>query len=107
MPIISLNTPQVEKYTYCKDNKNKQEETKKPKPSERNSLVSRNEDDYWVDISARRLGNSRLGALYDGSQFKGVQKCGSNKYNVLVDIKVIKRHAFVFLILTFLFLVAR
>lgn len=53
-----------------------------------NSLVSRNEDECWVDISDRRLRNSRLGALYDGSRFKGVQKCGTSKYNVLVDIQV-------------------
>jgi hypothetical protein len=52
------------------------------------SLVSRNENDYWVDISDKRLRNSRLGALYDGSRFKGVQKCGTSKYNVLVDIQV-------------------
>lgn len=55
---------------------------------QRKSLVSRNEDDYWVDISDKRLRNSRLGALYDGSRFKGVQKCGTSKYNVLVDIQV-------------------
>jgi hypothetical protein len=60
------------------------------KPKKRNtSLVSRAEDDHWVDISDKRLKNSRLGALYDGSQFKGVQKCNMNKYNVMVDIQVI------------------
>lgn len=53
------------------------------------SLVSRTEGDFWVDISNKRLRTSRLGALYDGSRFKGVQKCGTSKYNVLVDIQVI------------------
>lgn len=52
------------------------------------SLVSRDEDDYWVDISNKRLRNTRLGALYAGSRFKGVQKCGISKYNVMVDIQV-------------------
>jgi hypothetical protein len=51
------------------------------------SLVSRNEDDYWVDISNKRLRNTHLGALYAGSRFKGVQKCGISKYNVMVDIQ--------------------
>lgn len=51
------------------------------------SLVSRTEGDFWVDISDKRLKTSRLGALYDGSRFKGVQKCGTSKYNVLVDIQ--------------------
>lgn len=92
MPILSLTTnTDNEKYTCCKDSKTVREDLQICiKPSEqRNSLASRNEDDYWVDISDRRLRNSRLGALYDGSQFKGVQKCGTSKYNVLVDIKVI------------------
>ncbi|RCH93640.1 GID complex subunit 4, VID24, partial [Rhizopus stolonifer] len=58
------------------------------KPAKRNtSLVSRNQDDDWVDISNKRLRHSRLGALYDGSRFKGVQKCGMSKYNVIVDIQ--------------------
>ncbi|EPB84894.1 hypothetical protein HMPREF1544_08329 [Mucor circinelloides 1006PhL] len=51
------------------------------------SLFSRDEDDYWVDISNKRLRNTRLGALYAGSRFKGVQKCGISKYNVMVDIQ--------------------
>lgn len=55
------------------------------------SLVSRDEDDYWVDISNKRLRNTRLGALYAGSRFKGVQKCGISKYNVMVDIQVSAR----------------
>jgi hypothetical protein len=62
------------------------------KPKKRNtSLVSRAEDDHWVDISDKRLKNSRLGALYDGSQFRGVQKCNMNQYNVMVDIQVINK----------------
>ncbi|CEP11109.1 hypothetical protein [Parasitella parasitica] len=51
------------------------------------SLISRGEDDFWVDISSKRLKNTRLGALYAGSRFKGVQKCGISKYNVMVDIQ--------------------
>ncbi|CEG67215.1 hypothetical protein RMATCC62417_03678 [Rhizopus microsporus] len=55
--------------------------------SKKTSLLSRQEDDAWVDISAKRLRSSRLGALYDGSRFKGMQKCGANTYNVIVDIQ--------------------
>jgi hypothetical protein len=99
MPILSSTPTTNEKYTCCpvpcKHNKPMQPEENETlcikSSNERkktSSLVSRNEDDYWVDISDRRLRNSRLGALYDGSQFKGVQKCGTSKYNVLVDIKV-------------------
>lgn len=82
--------------TSCKHTKAlKQEDSLIPTPinfnkPKKTSLVSRNEDDNWVDISDKRLRNSRLGALYDGSRFKGVQKCGTSKYNVLVDIKVKK-----------------
>lgn len=61
------------------------------KPNKKNtSLVSRAEDDHWVNISDKRLKSSRLGALYDGSQFTGVQKCNMNKYKVMVDIQVKK-----------------
>lgn len=56
--------------------------------SKKTSLLSRQEDDAWVDISTKRLRSSRLGALYDGSRFKGMQKCGANTYNVIVDIQV-------------------
>jgi hypothetical protein len=63
-----------------------------PEQKRTTSLVSRKEDDFWVDISDRRLRNSGLGALYGGSQFKGVQKCGTTQYEVLVDIQV-NRHS--------------
>lgn len=99
MPILSLKPATNEKYTCClvpcKHNKVMQPEENETlrinssnEQKKTSSLISRNEDDPWVDISDRRLKNSRLGALYDGSQFKGVQKCGTNEYNVLVDIKV-------------------
>lgn len=51
-------------------------------------LYCRKEDDAWVDISNERLRNSRLGALYPGSRFKGVQRCREVSYEVLVDIQV-------------------
>lgn len=52
------------------------------------SLTARNEDELWVDISNKRLPNSRLGALYAGSRFVGIQECGSTSYEVVVDIQV-------------------
>ena len=42
----------------------------------------------WVDISNQRLPNTRLGLLYPGSRFVGIQECGTNKYEVVVDIQV-------------------
>ncbi|KAJ8661909.1 hypothetical protein O0I10_002240 [Lichtheimia ornata] len=51
------------------------------------SLTARNEDELWVDISNKRLPNSRLGALYAGSRFVGIQECGSTSYEVVVDIQ--------------------
>ncbi|KAI8365264.1 vacuolar import and degradation protein-domain-containing protein [Radiomyces spectabilis] len=51
------------------------------------SLISRTENDVWVDISDRRLPNDRLGGLYSGSQFEGVQTCGKNSYQVKVNIQ--------------------
>ncbi|KAI9016547.1 vacuolar import and degradation protein-domain-containing protein [Phycomyces nitens] len=50
-------------------------------------LNSRTEEDVWVDLSEKRIQNSRLGALYAGSQFKGLQTCGASSYEVVVDIK--------------------
>lgn len=55
------------------------------------SLTARNEDELWVDISNKRLPNSRLGALYAGSRFVGIQECGSTSYEVVVDIQVCPR----------------
>ncbi|KAG0747990.1 hypothetical protein G6F62_004270 [Rhizopus arrhizus] len=41
-----------------------------------------------LDLSNERLKYTNiLGHLYPGSQFKGYQKCGSNSYEVLVDIQ--------------------
>ena len=51
-------------------------------------LTSRKEGDVWVDISNERLPNSRLGSLYPGSCFKGMQHCGTTSYEVSVDIQV-------------------
>lgn len=50
-------------------------------------LTSRKEGDVWVDISNERLPNSRLGSLYPGSCFKGMQHCGTTSYEVSVDIQ--------------------
>lgn len=101
MPIVSLknNTTSVEKTTagcsptaqthHCNNaHFLKKDKIENKASSNRASLLSRREDDPWVDISSKRLTSSRLGALYDGSRFKGVQKCGANKYNVIVDIQV-------------------
>lgn len=52
------------------------------------SLTARNQDELWVDISNKRLPNSRLGALYAGSRFVGIQECGNTSYEVVVDIQV-------------------
>lgn len=54
------------------------------------SLLSsqRNTDSSWTDLSTHRLRNSQLGNLYAGSRFTGSQKCGDNKYDVVVDIQV-------------------
>lgn len=42
-----------------------------------------------LDLCNERLKYTNiLGHLYPGSQFKGYQKCGSNSYEVLVDIQV-------------------
>ncbi|CAO3598257.1 unnamed protein product [Absidia cylindrospora] len=41
----------------------------------------------WTDFSDHRIRNSQLGNLYAGSQFTGSQKCGENKYDVVVDIQ--------------------
>lgn len=54
-------------------------------------LTSRKEGDVWVDISNERLPNSRLGSLYPGSCFKGMQHCGTTSYEVSVDIQVSRR----------------
>ncbi|KAI9311981.1 vacuolar import/degradation protein Vid24 [Dichotomocladium elegans] len=35
----------------------------------------------------QRLPNSRLGSLYPGSRFQGVQHCGSSNYDVAVEIQ--------------------
>ncbi|KAI9256532.1 vacuolar import and degradation protein-domain-containing protein [Phascolomyces articulosus] len=51
------------------------------------SLASRNADEMWVDISNQRLPNTRLGSLYPGSRFVGIQECGTNRYEVVVDIQ--------------------
>ncbi|SAL95752.1 hypothetical protein [Absidia glauca] len=53
------------------------------------SLLSsqRNTDSSWTDLSTHRLRNSQLGNLYAGSRFTGSQKCGDNKYDVVVDIQ--------------------
>ncbi|KAI7866038.1 vacuolar import and degradation protein-domain-containing protein [Spinellus fusiger] len=50
-------------------------------------LTHRKEDEPWVDISDKRLPNTKLGSLYSGSQFKGEQKCGDNKYEVMVELQ--------------------
>ncbi|KAF7723550.1 hypothetical protein EC973_001839 [Apophysomyces ossiformis] len=49
-------------------------------------LTYRKDDEPWVDISDRRLPTSRIGALYAGSKFTGVQKCNPKSYEVAVDI---------------------
>ena len=41
-----------------------------------------------MDISNQRLPNTRLGLLHPGSRFVGIQECGTNKYEVVVDIQV-------------------
>ncbi|KAG2222393.1 hypothetical protein INT45_006915 [Circinella minor] len=51
------------------------------------SLTSRHAEEMWVDISNQRLPNTRLGLLYPGSRFVGIQECGTNKYEVVVDIQ--------------------
>lgn len=51
-------------------------------------LSCRADDEMWVDISTKRLPGSRLGSLYAGSRFEGIQKCGSTSYDVVVDIQV-------------------
>ena len=57
-----------------------------------NTLLNcRKEGEAWVDISNERLPNSRLGALYPGSRFTGMQRCGSASYDVSVDIQVRER----------------
>ncbi|KAG2226890.1 hypothetical protein INT45_010169 [Circinella minor] len=53
-----------------------------------NTLLNcRKEGEAWVDISNERLPNSRLGGLYPGSKFEGMQRCGSAAYEVSVDIQ--------------------
>lgn len=55
---------------------------------QRPSLSSRSQDEAWVDISDRRLPNTRLGALYPGSKFVGSQECEAKSYQVTVEIQV-------------------
>lgn len=62
-----------------------------PRPQRSLLLNSRREDDAWVDLSSERLPNSRLGALYPGSRFTGVQRSGTTSYEVAVDIQVVKK----------------
>lgn len=104
MPIVSLktNTNSIEKTNnhysnihHCNPLRKDKTDEKEYKVIKTTSLLSRQEDDLWVDISTKRLKSSCLGALYDGSRFKGVQKCGSNKYNVIVDVKVIGDISFI------------
>jgi hypothetical protein len=92
MPIVSVITNVTPEKTTatqsCKHLQSKRRDKTDEKTFiKKTSLLSRHENDLWVDISTKRLQSTRLGALYDGSQFKGVQKCGSNKYNVVVDIQ--------------------
>ncbi|KAI8988926.1 vacuolar import and degradation protein-domain-containing protein [Pilobolus umbonatus] len=101
MPIIALNKPIIEtkqecceqQALFCKHSKITSQnidqlmEISSPEPKKRTTLVSRTEDDYLIDISNTRLRNTSLASLYVGSRFKGVQKCGSSRYNVVVDIQ--------------------
>lgn len=79
MPIISVNNESIPSKTPNKVRSS----SNKP-----NSLASRDANEHWVNISKKRLESSRLGSLYAGSRFKGVQKCGTHEYNVSVDIQV-------------------
>ncbi|KAI7864202.1 vacuolar import and degradation protein-domain-containing protein [Spinellus fusiger] len=78
-PAVSLAPPKEDEQTIC------HESTKKRRRIP--LLTSRTEDDVWVDLSEQRIQNSRLGALYAGSQFKGLQTCGTTSYEVVVDIQ--------------------
>lgn len=52
-----------------------------PKPSVQKQVFS--------DISNKRYYKpNRLTGLYTGSRFKGYQKCGTNSYEVVVEIQV-------------------
>lgn len=57
-------------------------------PKRAPSLACRTEDEQWVDISNQRLRCTKMGALYPGSKFKGVQKSGKTSYEVAVEIQV-------------------
>jgi hypothetical protein len=57
-------------------------------PKRAPSLACRSEDEQWVDISNQRLKCTKMGALYPGSKFKGVQKSGKTSYEVAVEIQV-------------------
>ncbi|KAI8581578.1 hypothetical protein K450DRAFT_231994 [Umbelopsis ramanniana AG] len=56
-------------------------------PKRAPSLACRSEDEQWVDISNQRLRCTKMGALYPGSKFKGVQKSGKTSYEVAVEIQ--------------------
>ncbi|KAI9018783.1 vacuolar import and degradation protein-domain-containing protein [Phycomyces nitens] len=84
-PSIQTSCTQCQKITSC-EHAIKPNSIQSPK-SHSPLLVYRKEDDPWVDISNRRIPNSKLGSLYSGSRFKGKQKCGDSEYEVLVDLK--------------------
>ncbi|SAM02831.1 hypothetical protein [Absidia glauca] len=54
---------------------------------QRSLLSTRPNRDAWVNLSDHRIRNSQLGNLHAGSRFTGSQKCGDNKYDVVVDIQ--------------------
>lgn len=84
MPIISVNNNE----SIPVKSQNKTKASPENSNEKHSSLASRVENEHWVNISEKRLESSRLGSLYAGSRFKGVQKCGTHQYNVSVDIQV-------------------
>lgn len=81
------DTNQTNDNTHSSTRSNKDDKTMRKKRCI-TSLTARNQDELWVDISNKRLPNSRLGALYAGSRFVGIQECGNTSYEVVVDIQV-------------------
>lgn len=61
---------------------------KRQQKRQRSLLSTRPNRDAWVNLSDHRIRNSQLGNLHAGSRFTGTQKCGDNKYDVVVDIQV-------------------
>ncbi|CAO3625276.1 unnamed protein product [Cunninghamella blakesleeana] len=51
------------------------------------TLSNRNDNERWVNLTDKRLKPGRLGSLFNGSKFVGIQKGNSSQYDVTVEIQ--------------------